>query len=133
MSEPIRCHKCGRREAICTPVIVLPIKGYPVPVYMQSKECLCQLCANAFDLRKVNPGWYEAACDHLRSIKKPAENPFPNDPSFKWDEFIIRPDWEPAPREECEVQFWAIRTLAAKGAHWDYSKGPKSGAWTGVK
>ena len=114
------CRQCEKRPGICTPVMVIPIKDYPVPMYLQFKGELCQQCANSFTIRKYTDwdgSWYTMACDHLRSTAKPATNPFPNDPSFKWEEFIIKPDWEPAPMSECCLQFWSTRTLAAKGAH----------------
>jgi hypothetical protein len=57
--------------------------------------------------------WHDAICDHLRGMKKPAVNPFPNDPSFKWEEFIINPDWEPSPKAECHLQFWSLEKLMA--------------------
>ena len=113
------CVGCNKREGIAVPVVIVPILNYPQPTYLRYKGALCNQCASAFTMRKFEDeesGWYEAACDRLRSIRKPAANPFPNDPSFKFEEFIIKPDWEPAPKEQCRVVFWKPETLAAKGA-----------------
>lgn len=122
----IKCNQCGRRQAVCTPVVYVPIRNWPVPLYLQYKGALCDQCACAFNINKFtdwNGSWYDMACDHLRSIRKPAVNPFPDDKDFSWEEFIIKPDWEPAPKEECTLHFWRLETLAAKGAHVDISAG----------
>lgn len=126
MTEPITCSECKKREGICTPVVYVPIKLYPTPLYMQYRGVLCQQCANVFTLKRFTEmygavDWYTVACDQLRSVRKPAANPYPDDPSFKWEEFILNPNWEPAPREECTIKFWRRETLAAKGAHQTWS------------
>lgn len=107
--------------AVAVPVIVVPVIGYPAPLYLRFKGALCRPHVHAFNMETfVNhygPQWYEMAADHLRSVRKPAINPFPDDPSFKWEDFIIDPNFEAVPKEECFIQFWAVETLAAKGAH----------------
>ena len=117
--EPLTCTKCKIREGICTPVVVIALKNYPIPGYLQFKGVLCRECAAAFTLKTFTAydgEWYDRFCDHIKSIKKPATNPFPDEPSFKWEEFIIKPNWEPVPKEQCEIQFWKAGTLAAKSA-----------------
>jgi len=116
----VRCTRCNRREGIAVPVMLVPIRNWPIPAYVQFKGALCQQCANTFTpawFTSMERDWYTAVCDHLRSIAKPATNPFPGDSSFKWEEFIIKPGWEPAPEEECILQFWSVKSLEAKGAH----------------
>jgi hypothetical protein len=113
-----KCYKCGYRQGIATPVMVVPIRQWPVPAYVQLKGALCQQCCNAFSMKQftdIEGDWYTAVCDHLRSVAKPAVNPYPNDPDFDWEYHVLRPDWEPAPMVECVLQFWKVETLAAKG------------------
>lgn len=116
------CEEKGiRRLGIAVPAIVVPIVGYPVPLYLQFKGAICHAHTAAFTLTTFadhfGPEWYNLAADHLRSIRKPAVNPYPHDPDFKFEEWIINPNWEPAPKEQCFIQFWEPQTLAAKGAH----------------
>lgn len=117
---PVKCNQCGRREAVCTPVMVVPIKHWPFPAYLQYKGALCNQCALAFNINKFtdwNGSWYDMICDEIRAYTKPATNPFPGDANFKWEEFKLSPNYEPAPKDECHLQFWRLETLAAKGMH----------------
>lgn len=117
---PYICSKCDKREGVCTPVMVVPIKRWPQPLYLQYKGTLCNRCAFVFtmkDYTDYDGSWYDAAADALRSYRPPAVNPFPGDPSFKWEDFKLNPNYEPVPREQCVLQFWKVETLAAKSAH----------------
>jgi len=101
------------------PVIYVPIINWPTPWYLRFRGGLCHNCTCAFTIEKFGDyfgSWYDMAGDKLRAMKKPAVNPFPDDPNFKWEEFIINPNWEPAPIEQCVLKFWKPETLAAKGA-----------------
>lgn len=121
------CCKCDKREGVCTPVVVVPVlvatvppRRWPVPLYLQYKGTLCNRCAFTFtmaDYEGAMGGWYEVAGDSLRSYKPPAKNPFPDDDTFKWEAFKLDPKFTPAPKDQCVVQFWAAKTLAAKSAH----------------
>lgn len=119
MVECIECAATGKRsEGMGVPVIYIPIKRWPLPMYLQYKGALCQKHLAAFSLAKFTDylgSWYDMAADHLRSHRVPAKNPFPDDPSFKWEDFIIDPKFEPVPQEQCFVKFWKPETLAAKG------------------
>lgn len=123
-----RCINCNKADGICTPVMTVPVRNYPLPLYLQFRGTICQKCANGFTMKTYTDymgSWYDMACDHLRSVKKPAVNPYPNDPDFKWEEFIIKPDWEPVPMEECVLKFWRKKSLAAKSM--TQSLGPLKG------
>lgn len=114
------CRKCDKREGVCTPVMVIPILNWPQPMYMQFKGTLCNQCAYTFTLKDYTDydgSWYDAAGDALRSYRPPAQNPFPDDPNFKWEAFKLNPNFQPVPREQCTLQFWKAETLAAKSAH----------------
>lgn len=113
------CADHGKRVVgVAVPVVMVPLKNWPIPGYLVFRGALCREHTVAFSLSTFtdwNGSWYEMFCDDLRAIRKPATNPFPDDPNFKWDEFIITPDWEPAAKSECEVKFWDPGSLAAKG------------------
>lgn len=118
------CSEQGRnRLGVAVPALVVPVLNYPVPLYLRFRGALCQEHRSSFTLntfaQHFGPEWYELAADHLRAVKKPAVNPYPNDASFtaNWESFIINPNFEPAPKEQCYVQFWAVGSLAAKAAH----------------
>lgn len=118
---PIRCERriCGK-EGVVIPTMVIPIKNHPLPVYMQARFALCRDHALAFTMREYDDiagrqGWYEAAADMIRARKKPAVNPFPNDPNFQFRPFIVTPNWEPVPKEQCYIIFQDVRVLDAKG------------------
>lgn len=129
--ECVGPHPVNKAVGVAIPVMVVPIiyrlakypqrvLHWPQPLYLQYKGPLCAAHARAFTMRDYNdycggPGWYEMVGDHLRSHKKPAKNPFPNDPTFEWEEWIINPNWEPAPVEECKLQLWDVKTLYARG------------------
>lgn len=114
------CEEHGiRRLGISVPAIVVPVVGYPIPFYLRFRGALCHAHTASFTIEKFTDyfgAWYDMAGDHLRSVRKPAVNPFPDDRNFKWDEFTINPNFEPAPKDQCFVQFWLPQTLAAKGA-----------------
>ena len=118
-SKYTRCYTpMCRREPICVPVMVIPIKNYPLPAYSQLRGALCHQCAAAFNINKFTDyqgSWYVHVCDYLRDLKKPAVNPFPTVPTFKGEDFIIEPNWEPAKIEDCYLQLWKLETLVAKG------------------
>lgn len=108
-----------KRLGISVPAIVVPVVGYPIPYYLRFRGALCHAHTAAFTIEKFTDyfgSWYDLAGDHLRSMRKPAVNPYPNDPSFDWEAFIINPNFEPVPKDQCYVQFWEARCLAAKGA-----------------
>lgn len=112
-------HPPVRTLGISVPAIVVPIVGWPVPLYLQFRGALCHSHTASFTLAKFTDyygAWYDMVGDQLRDMRKPAVNPFPDDPNFKWSEFIINPRWEPVPIAECYVQFWDPKSLAAKGA-----------------
>lgn len=108
------------RPGYCVPAIVVPIVQYPIPLYIRFRGAICRQHSASFNLKTFadhfGPQWYELAADHLRSLRKPAVNPYPNDPDFKFEDWIINPNFEPYPKEQCFVQFWGVGTLAAKGA-----------------
>lgn len=123
-SIPAQCKECAML-ATKVPVVEVPIVGYPLPVRLQAKFGLCDRHAAAFNLNKYTDfagAWYEMVCDQLRMIKKPAVNPYPEDPSFRWEEWIIDPDWHAAPKAECRLMMWDIRILQG-------SKGMKQKLW----
>lgn len=100
------------------PTMVIPIRNYPVPVYLQLRGPLCAAHAAGFDMNQFCDymgSWYDMVADHLRDTAKPAVNPFPDDPSFDWEAFIVYPGWEIAPEAECRLEMWDVKTLAAKG------------------
>lgn len=114
------CSEQGiHRPGIAVPAIVVPIKRWPIPWYLRFRGALCRQHTCAFTIKTFTdhfgPDWYELAADALRARRAPAKNPFPDDPSFKWEEFIIDPKFDPVAKEECYVQFWEPKTLAAKG------------------
>lgn len=115
----VKCNKCNQRAGVCTPVVIIPIKNWPTPMYLQYSGILCQQCANSFTMKNYTDydgSWYDMACDDLRSVAKPSNNPYPNDPEFNWEAFTIRPGWDPVPKDECYLQFWKSKTLMAKSA-----------------
>jgi hypothetical protein len=122
MSPTTRCNQpLCRNQAICIPVMVVPIKGWPVPLYLQYKGGLCNNCAAAFNINKFTDwdgSWYDMACDTLRSYRKPAINPFPGLADFKWEDHILNPEFDPEPKDKCYIQFWKLETLKATGMHW---------------
>ncbi len=119
------CRLCAerglRRLGIAVPVIMVPVMGYPIPYYLRFNGALCHAHTASFTLAKFaeiyGPEWYEVAADGLRATRKPATNPFPDDPDFHWESFILNPNFEPAPKNQCRVIFWEPQTLATKGAH----------------
>lgn len=115
------CEESGRRVlGISVPAIVVPIINWPIPFYLRFRGALCHSHTAAFDINKFTDyygAWYDLIGDQMRSMRKPAANPYPNDPNFNWEAFIINPNWEPAPKEQCYVQFWDPSVLGAKGAH----------------
>jgi len=108
-----------RRQPVCVPAIEVPIVNWPVPAYMMLHGPLCRECAMAFSLAKFTDyegSWYDRIADELRAVRKPAVNPYPDDPSFRWDYHIINPNFEPVPRDQCKLQFWTLESVFAKGA-----------------
>lgn len=107
------CKHCIR-EAVKVPVVIIPIVGWPTPVKLQARFALCVQHTAAFTLNDWTDfagGWYEMVCDQLREKRKPAENPYPDDPDFKWEEWIIDPNWHAAPRDQCRVEMYDIAVL----------------------
>lgn len=103
-----------RNRPICVPVVTIPIRNWPIPMYTLLRGALCDSCRKAFSLEKFTDymgSWYDSACDQLRARRKPAKNPFPDDPEFKWEEFIIDPHWDPAPMVECTLAMWRLEAV----------------------
>ena len=124
----LRCSEIGRiNPGVAVPVMAIPIVNWPgAPAYLQFKGCLCKSHTLAFtmsDFANHMGDWYDYVSDLLRATRKPAVNPFPNNPSFKWEDFIVNPNFEPVPREQCRLEFWRPETLAAKGG--TYTLKPK--------
>lgn len=114
----IRCHVCRKEPSVCTPVVEIPIKNTPRRMRLQATFGLCNQCAFAFTLNKFTDydgAWYDMACDQLRAYRVAGKNPFPDDPDFNFQEFLINPDYDPVPKEQCVLKFWRIETLMAKG------------------
>lgn len=133
MSEQTEvCRACDKRPAVCVPVIVVPVSAkmngkrfpLPTPLYLLFKGGLCNNCAYSFSLDKwtdYEGSWYDFAGDGLREYRKIAKDPFPpGDPDrpedWSWEVFVLNPDYEPAPKEQCTLKFWNIKALQAQKA-----------------
>lgn len=126
MVIPVKCRSCTD-AAVKVPVVEVPIRDYPQPVRLVAGFGLCERHAAAFTMREWDDvadvtgkggGWYEMVADQLRGRRKPASNPFPEDPSFKWEEWIIDPNWHAAAKDQCLVKFYSVAVLqGSRGMH----------------
>lgn len=129
MTPTGKCDKCRQRPGVKTPVMVVPVKNWPSPLYLQYRGALCEQCAFTFtmkDYTDYDSSWYDMAADHLRSFRQLSQNPFPNDPDFKFEPVILHPGYDPVPQEECYLQFWDVRTLESKAAHQTFESAVKN-------